>query len=175
MLRGLHGGTHKLVERLAVADVDLFLGGARHLSSALGSERWREKPCVDTGAGISGRVVSTSRSWSRSSSVLAAILVPLAVAAIKATVALWPSGIAATQDSIVAVDTAYAASTVTGAAAQRCESSSEDRFPDGTIPARVDCMRVQATVSSGPHAVLDVEVWATAGLRDEDVPIGTSS
>ena len=156
-----------------MADVDLRLGGARHPSVALGSGRWRGKPCVCAGAAISSRVVSASRSWSRSSSVLAAILVPLAVVAIMAMVALWPSGTTATQDSIVAVDTAYAASTVTGAAAQRCESSSEDRFPDGTIPARVDCLRVQATVSSGPHAGLDVEVWATAGLRVEDVPIGT--
>ena len=156
-----------------MADVDLLLGGARHPSVALGSRRWREKPRAGTGAGVSGRVVSTSRPWSRSSSVLAAILVPLAVAAIMAMVALWPSGTTATQDSIVAVDTTYAAATVTGAAPQRCESSSEDRLPDGTIPARVDCLRVQATVSSGPHAGLDVEVWATAGLEVKDVPIGT--
>ena len=156
-----------------MADVDLRLGGARHPSVALGSGRWCEKPCVCAGAAISSRVVSASRSWSRSSSVLAAILVPLAVVAIMAMVALWPSGTTATQDSIVAVDTTYAAATVTGAAPQRCESSSEDRLPDGTIPARVDCLRVQATVSSGPHAGLDVEVWATAGLEVKDVPIGT--
>lgn len=117
--------------------------------------------------------MSAARSWSRSSVVLVAILFPLAVAAVAGMVALWPSGPTATQGEIVAVDTAYPAARVTGVAERRCESSSEDRLADGTIPARVDCLRVQATVSSGPDAGRDVEVWATAGLRANDLPIGT--
>ncbi|RYV50115.1 YibE/F family protein [Pengzhenrongella frigida] len=88
-------------------------------------------------------------------------------------IALWPSGDSATHGEIVAVDTEYPAARVTGTAAERCESSSEDRLADGTIPAQVDCLRVQAVVSSGTGKGQAVEVWATAGLRAQDVPIGT--
>ena len=109
----------------------------------------------------------------RSNLVLAAILVPLALLAIAGMAALWPTGPQETQGNIVAVDATYPSARVTQTSMRSCAATSEDRQPDGSIPTTVECMRVAATVTSGPEKGAEVEVWATARLTPDDVPVGT--
>ncbi|MGN8245722.1 YibE/F family protein [Cellulomonas soli] len=110
------------------------------------------------------------RAWT----VLLAVVVPVAVAAVIGMVLTWPGEVDDASrrqltDVVVELDQAR----VTATTMQRCDGSIEDVLPDGTVPAQVDCLRVTATVTSGPRAGQTAEVFATAGLTPRDVPVGT--
>ncbi len=109
----------------------------------------------------------------RTRRVIAAVLVPLVLLAALGTALTWPHGAPATARTVEAVALDYPTATVTGTSAERCAGTVEDRAPDGTVPARVPCLRVSATVTSGAERGRDVEVWAGAGTTAADVPPGT--
>jgi uncharacterized membrane protein len=100
--------------------------------------------------------------------LLAAILVPVALATIAGLVLLWPTG-APPATGIVAMDAEYPEARVVGVQQENCSGVNEDRLPDGTIPAEVPCVRVRAEVAGGDV----VEVWAPSTLRASDIPVGT--
>ena len=109
----------------------------------------------------------------RTRRLIAAILLPLVLAAGVGVALTWPHGAVESERTISAVDVDYPTATVTGASVEQCEGTVEDRQPDGTIPAEVPCLRVSATVTSGPERGRDVQVWATASTTASDVPTGT--
>lgn len=109
----------------------------------------------------------------RTRRVIAAILLPLVLAAAVGMALTWPHGDPVTARTVSAVDVDYPTATVTGSTQERCEGTVEDRQTDGTIPADVPCLRVAATVTSGPMQGEDIEVWATASTTADDVPAGT--
>lgn len=87
----------------------------------------------------------------------------------------WPHDTEPTGQRAGLVDVAveHVTATVTGTRTEQCESTIEDRLPDGTQPDRVQCLRVLATVTSGAQAGTDIEVWATSTVTAGDVPDGT--
>ncbi|WP_448630039.1 hypothetical protein [Cellulomonas soli] len=110
------------------------------------------------------------RAWT----VLLSVLVPVAVLAVIGMVLTWPgsvddAGRRQLSDVVVELDQAR----VTATDAQRCDGSVEDVQPDGTVPEQVDCLQVTATVTSGPREGRSAQVFATAGLTADDVPVGT--
>jgi len=109
----------------------------------------------------------------RTRRVIAAILIPLVLAAALGMALTWPHGDPRTARTVEAVALDYPSATVTGTSTEECEGTVEDRAVDGTIPATVPCLRVQATVTSGSERGRDVEVWATAGTTESDVRAGT--
>lgn len=109
----------------------------------------------------------------RTRRLIAAILLPLVLAAAAGVALTWPHGELDSGRTISAVDIDYPTATVTGTSVEQCEGTVEDRQPDGTIPAEVPCLRVSATVTSGPERGRDIEVWATASTTASDVPTGT--
>ncbi|WP_421741678.1 YibE/F family protein [Cellulomonas sp.] len=115
------------------------------------------------------------RDRSRATRALALILGPLLLAAVVAMVVTWPQGsdTAGQRAGLVDVDVEHVTAQVTGTRTEQCESTIEDRLPDGTQPERVECLRVLATVTSGAQAGTDIEVWATSTITADDVPDGT--
>ncbi|WP_448061115.1 YibE/F family protein [Cellulomonas hominis] len=109
----------------------------------------------------------------RATLVLAAVLVPLGLAAVIGMLATWPGEPLPTTGQIVATDTEYPTARVTSTSEETCEATVEDRRADGTVPDSVPCLRVHATVTSGSQAGRDIEVWATAALTADDLPAGT--
>ncbi|WP_308169059.1 YibE/F family protein [Cellulomonas hominis] len=109
----------------------------------------------------------------RTRRVIAALLIPLVLAAAIGMALTWPHGDRTTARTVEAVALDYPTATVTGTSTERCEGTVEDRATDGSIPATVPCLRVSATVTSGSERGRDVEVWATAGTTAADVPEGT--
>jgi uncharacterized membrane protein len=109
----------------------------------------------------------------RTRRVIAAVLLPLVLLAAVGMALTWPHGDAPTARTIEAVAIDYPSATVTGTSVQECEGTVEDREVDGTIPATVPCLQVQATVTSGPERGRDVELWATASITAADLHPGT--
>jgi uncharacterized membrane protein len=109
----------------------------------------------------------------RTRRVIAAVLVPLVLAAALGMALTWPHGEPRTARSVEAVALDYPSATVTGASAEQCEGTVEDRAVDGSVPETVPCLRVQATVTNGAERGRDIEVWATAGTTAGDVRAGT--
>ncbi|WP_250444209.1 YibE/F family protein [Actinotalea sp. C106] len=109
----------------------------------------------------------------RTTAVLAAILVPLAVATVVGLGLLWPSG-AAPQTGVVAVETEYPTARVERAEDTACAGENEDRLPDGSIPREVTCTLVTAVVTSTEAEGEVVEVWSPATVRADEVPPGTT-
>ena len=128
---------------------------------------------MDLCSGAIGAVVNLLRPWSRVTSVIVGVLAPVAVAALVGMVPLWPSGTPKTAGAVPAVGAQYVSALVTSTPAQRCQTSEEDRPPNGNIPDKGDCLQVGATVTSGPESGRVVTVWATASLKAVDVPVGT--
>nr|WP_297426960.1 YibE/F family protein [uncultured Actinotalea sp.] len=113
------------------------------------------------------------RSPRRTAVVLAALLVPAALATVVGLVLLWPSG-DRPETGVVALGAEYPRGEVVRSADERCAASSEDRLPDGTIPAEVRCTAVVARVLDGDAAGTEVEVWALPTLTAGDLPPGTA-
>ena len=106
----------------------------------------------------------------RTTLVLAAILVPLAIATVAGLALLWPVG-EPPRTGIVDMPTEYPTATVVSISEEDCSGENEDRLPDGTIPERVPCVRVLAEVAGTDGQV--VQVWAPATVAASDVPPGT--
>ncbi|MDO8108094.1 YibE/F family protein [Isoptericola sp. b441] len=104
----------------------------------------------------------------RTSLLLAAILVPFALATALGLVLLRPTG---AQHTTGVVDTGadYPLGTVVAATDQRCQGTNEDRLPDGTIPATVPCTQVTVALRSGRQ----VDVWGPSGYDAASLPAGT--
>ncbi|MFF1528572.1 YibE/F family protein [Cellulomonas sp. NPDC058312] len=109
----------------------------------------------------------------RTRRVIAALLLPLVLAAAVGAALTWPHGEATTARTVEAVALDYPTATVTGTSQEECAGTVEDRTTDGTIPETVDCLRVQATVTSGDERGREISVWATASTTPADVPAGT--
>lgn len=115
-----------------------------------------------------------SRSVHLSTVILTAILVPVGLAAAVGMVLLWPGAPQTAAREIVDVTVSYPTARVTSTEMTTCNGSEENRLPDGSIPASVPCLRVHATVTSGPQVGRSVAVWATSMLTSADVPRGTA-
>lgn len=105
--------------------------------------------------------------------VLAALLMPIAALTGVGLAELWPTGDPPTT-GIVAVAADYPEAEVVDASSESCGGLNEDRRPDGSIPAAVDCTRVTARVTTSDAAGQTVEVWAPALIRPADLAPGTS-
>ncbi|KQY25695.1 YibE/F family protein [Cellulomonas sp. Root485] len=116
-----------------------------------------------------------SPSASRAALVLGLVLGPLLLAAVVGMILTWPhdDGGTGQRAGLVDVGVEHVTATVTGTRTEQCESTVEDRLPDGSQPDQVPCLQVLATVTSGAQSGSDIEVWATATLTAADVPAGT--
>ena len=123
--------------------------------------------------GHDSRVDPASRRPDRTTALLAAILVPIALATLVGLLVLWPGG-TVHETGVVAVDAEYPTARVTGATSESCTGENEDRRPDGEIPDSVTCTLVTAQISTSEAVGQEVEVWAPATVRTADVPVGTS-
>ena len=81
------------------------------------------------------------RRLDRTAVVLAAILVPFAVATVLGLVLLRPTGVAHTT-GIVDTGADYPSATIVSAVDDTCPGTNEDRLPDGSIPDTVPCTSV---------------------------------
>lgn len=108
----------------------------------------------------------------RTTTVLAAILLPLAAATVAGLALLWPVG-EPPRTGIVDMPTEYPTATVVSITEEDCSGENEDRRPDGTIPERVPCVRVLAEVSGTDADGQVIQVWAPATVAASDVPPGT--
>ena len=107
--------------------------------------------------------------------MLALVLAPLLLAAVVGMILTWPhdDGGTGQRAGLVDVGVEHVTAEVTGTRTEQCESTVEDRLPDGSQPDQVPCLQVLATVTSGAQAGTEIEVWATATLTASDVPDGT--
>lgn len=128
-----------------------------------------DQPAPD---GPDGVVLADPATWDRTTAVLAAILLPLAVATLAGLWVLWPDG-EAPRTGIVAEHTEYPTATVVGTDEQRCDGVNEDRLPDGTIPESVPCTLVTVEVLSGPDEGTRTDIWAPSTVRAIHLPEGT--
>ena len=108
----------------------------------------------------------------RTSSVLAAILIPLILGTIIGLVALWPTG-DLPETGIVSVEAEYPTARVLETDTEQCAGTTEVRLPDGEVPESIECVVVLAEVTSTSAAGRVVEVYAPATLRPGDVSVGT--
>lgn len=106
--------------------------------------------------------------WDRTTVVLAAIVLPLALATIVGMILLRPTG-AAHDAGIVETGADYPLATVAAISAQECSGTNEDRLPDGTVPQTVPCLQVTARLGSGAT----VDVWAPGTVPASEVTVGT--
>lgn len=104
----------------------------------------------------------------RTAILLAAILLPFALATVVGLVLLRPTGQAHTS-GIVDTGADYPLATVVSARDDKCQGANEDRLPDGTVPATVPCTAVVVTLASGTQ----VEVWAPSGYDAASLVPGT--
>lgn len=115
----------------------------------------------------------TSRPARRLTTVLAAVLIPLVLAAVAGMALTWPSGDVRTERTVKPVEIQYPSGVVTDATREECEGTVEDRAADGSVPASVSCLRLSVRVTSGSQEGRVVDVWATATTTADDVPPGT--
>jgi uncharacterized membrane protein len=108
----------------------------------------------------------------RTTTILAAILVPVAVATVVGLAALWPTG-DPPRTGIVAMDTEYPTARVVSLSQESCAGENEDRLPDGTIPDEVACVSVLAEVMGGDADGAVVQVWAPATVPASELSPGT--
>ncbi|WP_234346670.1 YibE/F family protein [Cellulomonas timonensis] len=113
------------------------------------------------------------RSPRRTTLVLLGILVPVGLAALVGMLLTWPGEARTTHGSVVDVEVEHPTATVASAVTAQCEGTVEDIRPGGSVPASVSCLKVRATVASGPERGAEIEVWAAATLTPDDVPAGT--
>ena len=111
-----------------------------------------------------------SAAWDRTTIILLALLVPLAVATVVGLIVLWPSGTPPVT-GIVQDDASYSTGRVLAAVEDECAGVNEDRRPDGEIPSSVPCTLV--TVGVPDEDGLQVEVWAPSTVRAVDLDLGT--
>ena len=108
--------------------------------------------------------------------LLVALLVPILLATAVALLLLWPGKrppVSANVPTLGVASNLYDAQVVSVATA-RCQGTSQDRLPDGTIPATVACPSVVARMVDGPEAgrrvTVDIPVQVyKAGIRPNDL------
>ena len=106
--------------------------------------------------------------------IVAAILIPLVLAAGIGIVLTWPDG--STPDggrTLTYLDVDYPSAVVTAAEERRCDGLEEDRLADGTIPESVPCLRLTAEVTSGEQQGQEIQLWAPDAVTDGSVAPGT--
>lgn len=116
----------------------------------------------------------SARSATRASLIVAAILIPLVLAAGLGIALTWPDGSTPSGGRVLSdVDVDYPSATVTAAEQQQCQGLPEDRLADGTIPESVQCLRLTAEVTSGPEAGRTIQLWAPNAATDGELTPGT--
>nr|WP_247602152.1 YibE/F family protein [Cellulomonas denverensis] len=106
--------------------------------------------------------------------IVAAVLVPLVLAAGIGILLTWPDGSTRSGGRTLSeVEVEYPSARVTAVQERSCQGTSEDRLADGTIPETVTCLRVTAEVTSGARAGESVELWAPPAATDGDLTPGT--
>lgn len=108
----------------------------------------------------------------RVAACMAAVLVPVLVAAALVMTLTWPDPSTAhdagTDAGIVDVDVQYLDATVVATRVTTCEGTIEDVQPDGSVPRSVPCLQVSARLAGSGETVT---VYAPAGVAR--VPNGT--
>jgi uncharacterized membrane protein len=108
----------------------------------------------------------------RTTSLLAAILIPLILGTVVGLFVLWPTG-DPPATGIVSLDAEYPTARVLETDTERCAGTTEVRLPDGEVPESIECVVVLAEVINTSAAGRVVEVYAPATLGPGDVSVGT--
>ena len=108
----------------------------------------------------------------RMTRVIAAILLPIAVATLVGMVALWPTG-EPPSTGVVDMPAEYPTARITAVDQQECGGTNEDRLPNGDIPTTVPCLRLHVVVLGGADDGRELEIWAPATVGLRDVPVGS--
>lgn len=119
-----------------------------------------------------GHDLPMPRRLDRTTTLLAAVLLPLIISTTIGLIVLWPSG-DLPSTGVVSLDAEYPEARVVEAEAVRCAGTTEVRLPSGEIPESVACVLVRAEITTTEAAGRVVEVHAPATLRLRDVPVGT--
>lgn len=111
---------------------------------------------------------------SRTTWVMAAVVVPVLAVAALLMVLTWPSATAGRdagrEAGIIDVGTQYVDGTVLRTQDTTCEGTVEDVRPDGTVPEQVTCLEVLVRLAGSGR---EVQVFAPAGTTSAQVPDGT--
>lgn len=107
----------------------------------------------------------------RMAKVIAAILLPIAVATVVGMVVLWPTG-EPPATGIVDVPAEYPTAQILAVDQQECGGTNEDRLPSGDIPSTVPCLRLHVEVLGGDADGRELAIWAPATVGPRDVPVG---
>ncbi|WP_263118930.1 YibE/F family protein [Cellulomonas fimi] len=106
--------------------------------------------------------------------IVAAVLVPLVLAAGIGIALTWPDGSTPSSAQVLTdVDVDYPSAVVTATEERRCDGIEEDRLADGTIPDTVPCLRLTAEVTSGTEQGREIQLWAPSAVTDGEVSPGT--
>ena len=108
----------------------------------------------------------------RMTRIIAAILLPIAVATAVGMVILWPTG-EPPSTGIVDMPAEYPTARITGVDAEECGGTNEDRLPSGEIPTTVPCLRLHVVMLGGDDDGRELEIWAPATVGPRDVPVGS--
>lgn len=108
----------------------------------------------------------------RMTRIIAAILLPIAVATLVGLVVLWPTG-EPPATGIVDMPAEYPTARITTVDAQECGGTNEDRLPSGEIPTTVRCLRLHVEVLGGADEGRELAIWAPATVSERDVPVGS--
>lgn len=102
------------------------------------------------------------------------VVLPVMLAALVVMVTTWPPPVGSVAVKAGLVDTGmqYYRARVTSASTTTCEGSQENALPDGTVPATVPCVRVQARVTEGPSRGALITVYPTVGTPSRDIRPG---
>ncbi len=103
------------------------------------------------------------------SAVLWALVILIVIITATGVLTLWPRHVAPLKSALLQGTKTYPAAVVS-ARSHTCEGTSEDRLPDGSLPAQVTCLTVKVRLASGPDTgqVVSVEVGTQlyeSGLR----------
>lgn len=120
--------------------------GAGHRHSHLQPDSYRDLDEVDA-----LDVVRGGKASRRAAIVLLAVLIPILIATAVAAVQLWPHGTPPRSDLAVTTgaEEQTVAARVLSSSATECPGTTEDRLPNGDIPAAVTCATAQVMITSG--------------------------
>ncbi len=119
------------------------------------------------GAAVPGGEVQIARATTVTLAVLVALIAAATAAGI---VAVWPGRVAPSRTSTALQATDTLLAKVVSAQSHLCAGTTEDRLPDGQVPAQVRCLTVKVQLQDGPDKgkVVPVEVGTQlyeSGLR----------
>ncbi|MCL2464234.1 MAG: YibE/F family protein, partial [Micrococcales bacterium] len=127
------------------------------------------------GSARAARARGPSHHISRAGIAVLCVVIPVALAGFIGMALTWPPSVAgaAANSGLVATGVQYYAATVTRAEMTTCDGTQEDALPDGTVPATVPCLRIEAKVTQGPSTGTTATVYPTVGVSLGDVRVGT--